>query len=726
MRLTIKTKLLAAFTVMVILLGATVLLGVRGISTVSGQVAVIVDDTAAEIEFAQRIRTNMMGIERGVLTYIDDVMARKSPEAIQEAIASVDRRMLNIGQNRMELEEVVPDEERPLLTAFDEKWAEYVALEGELRPWALMRTAVQATDLVLGDSGLAFDRLYNTANTAQDTTRARIRRSPQPASALVALEQIIDQALDDIRDLRQAEKNLLLAAGEDVTADTTTRITSLITAFEAKIAAAQELKGSQVEPLVTELTAGWAEYRPIVERIMALIAQDSKAKAYELYAKADNAWQAAANANETLVKRANESMEREHAAAVDLETRQTRTLLILAVVALSFAIGTAAWLSVSISRGLNRAASVAREVARGNLEVDAMTTSRDEIGVLLNAMEDMVGDLRGMSRSAEAIAKGDLTADVTPRSEDDRLGVALRDMTAKLREVISNASVSAKYVAEGAGNMSTTAEQLAAGSNQQASAAEEASASIEEMTANIRQNADNASQTEKIANQSADDAKRSGEAVNNAVRAMKTIADKITIIQEIARQTDLLALNAAVEAARAGTHGKGFAVVASEVRKLAERSQQAAAEINQLSGETVEVSGEAGRMLETLVPNIQRTADLVQEISASTREQNVGAEQINQAIRELDKVIQQNAAAAEESAATSQELAAQSQQLNGVISYFRVSENEQPAEAPNKNTVVAPKPKPLQADKIAQNVEAFDLDLASDDVSDADFQRYAG
>ena len=336
----------------------------------------------------------------------------------------------------------------------------------------------------------------------------------------------------------------------------------------------------------------------------------------------------------------------------------------------------------------------------------------------------MVGDLKRMSRAAESISKGDLRAEVTPRSDDDRLGISLRDMVIKLREVISNASASATYVAEGAGNMSTTAEQLSAGSSQQAAAAQEASASIEEMTANIRQNADNAGQTEKIANQSAEEAKKSGEAVASAVQSMKSIADKINIIQEIARQTDLLALNAAVEAARAGSHGKGFAVVASEVRKLAERSQLAATEIRQLSAETVDVSGEAGRMLETLVPNIQRTADLVQEISASTREQNIGAEQINQAIRELDKVIQQNANAAEESAATSQELAAQSQQLTTTISFFELDDAAKRPAAQAKPRVVASDAKPAEVQKPAKDIEAFDLDLSSEEFSDADFRRY--
>jgi methyl-accepting chemotaxis protein len=195
---------------------------------------------------------------------------------------------------------------------------------------------------------------------------------------------------------------------------------------------------------------------------------------------------------------------------------------------------------------------------------------------------------------------------------------------------------------------------------------------MEQMAANIKQNADNAGQTEKIARQSAKDAETSGEAVGHAVNAMQTIAEKIGIVQEIARQTDLLALNAAVEAARAGEHGRGFAVVASEVRKLAERSQAAAAEISTLSGQTVKAAQDAGDMLVRLVPDIQKTAELVSEISAACREQDVGAAQINTAIQQLDKVTQQNASASEQMSATSEELAAQAEQLQAAIAYFRI------------------------------------------------------
>jgi methyl-accepting chemotaxis protein len=195
------------------------------------------------------------------------------------------------------------------------------------------------------------------------------------------------------------------------------------------------------------------------------------------------------------------------------------------------------------------------------------------------------------------------------------------------------------------------------------------------MAANIRQNADNAQETEKIARKAADDAEKSGTAVTQAVAAMKQIAEKINIIEEIARQTNLLALNAAIEAARAGDHGKGFAVVAAEVRKLAERSQEAAKEITELSGSSVEVAEHAGKMLDILVPDIYKTAELVQEISAASNEQNTGAEQINRAIQQLDHVIQQNASASEEMASTSEELSSQAQYLMESMGFFRTGDN---------------------------------------------------
>jgi len=414
----------------------------------------------------------------------------------------------------------------------------------------------------------------------------------------------------------------------------------------------------------------------------------------------------------------------------------SRNLLLMAtVLTLVLSIAVAVWISLTISTGLRRAIGLADAISIGDLNQKIEHKANDEIRDLANSLTVMTDNLRNSASIADQIANGDLTVEPKRLSDKDTLGIALERMVEKLRDVIADAIASANNVSAGAQEMSATAEQLSQGATEQASSTEEASASMEEMAATIKQSADNASQTEKIARQSAADAIASGQAVANAVTAMETIADKILVVQEIARQTDLLALNAAVEAARAGEHGRGFAVVASEVRKLAERSQAAAAEISTLSGTTVKAAQSAGEMLNKLVPDIQRTAELVEEISAGSREQNAGASQINTAIQQLDKVTQQNTSAAEEMSATAEELASQSEQLQSAISYFRLSANAQAnlaatpkaAKRDLKSAVMAAAPHMSKAaNRPKANTGGFDLSLdgGSDEI-DADFTRVA-
>lgn len=303
--------------------------------------------------------------------------------------------------------------------------------------------------------------------------------------------------------------------------------------------------------------------------------------------------------------------------------------------------------------------------------------------VIFTAVGTMIATLvaRGFLRPINSavdvcmnVAKGDLTTNIDDTGSDEigQLRKAIKYMVDNLKNTVMNVQSAANNVDSGSQEISGLSDNLAQGSSEQASSVEEASSSMEQMAVNIRQNADNALQTEKIALKSSEDAKESGKAVIEAVSAMKQIAEKIGIIEEIARQTNLLALNAAIEAARAGEHGRGFAVVAAEVRKLAERSQAAAGEITGLSGSSVEVAERAGKMLEQLVPDIQKTADLVSEISAASNEQNAGAEQINKAIQLLDRISQQNSSAATEMSSTSESMSKQADMLMNAVAFFRV------------------------------------------------------
>jgi methyl-accepting chemotaxis protein len=333
---------------------------------------------------------------------------------------------------------------------------------------------------------------------------------------------------------------------------------------------------------------------------------------------------------------------------------------------------------------------------------------------------------------SQELSDGELDAnlDVNQNDEIGILGQAMQAMQTKLREIVGEVKSASENVASGSEELSASAEQMSQGATEQAAAVEEVSSSMEEMTSNIKQNADNAAQTEKIALQAAKDAQDGGQAVSQTVSAMKQIAEKISIIEEIARQTNLLALNAAIEAARAGDAGKGFAVVAAEVRKLAERSGTAATEISELSASSVQVAEQAGEMLTKIVPDIQKTAELIQEINAASREQSIGVEQINKAVQQLDQVIQQNASAAEEMASTSEELSSQAEELQATMAFFKMRGDLGRGKTQNrapKTHQPARKPAALASAKSGssqgkQNGSTFALDMGAD--NEDEFEKF--
>jgi len=315
-------------------------------------------------------------------------------------------------------------------------------------------------------------------------------------------------------------------------------------------------------------------------------------------------------------------------------------------------------------------------IAKGDNPPQITEHYQGDFNELKNNLNTLIQTNREIIEKAKAVASGDLTVSLQKRSDNDELLQALDDMVKANAQTISEFKTAIENIVEASQALQSVALQISEGSTEQASSTEEVSSSMEQMVSNINQNTDNARQTEKIALQAAADIAEGNKAVLSTVEAMKRIAEKISIIGEIAEKTDLLAINAAIEAARAGEQGKGFAVVAAEVRKLAESSQTAAKEINELARNSVRIADESGTLLQKIVPDIQKTAVLVQEIAAASLEQNEGATQVNNAIIQLNTVTQKNAAAAEEMSSSAEELASQAEQLREIIAFYKTSDDQ--------------------------------------------------
>lgn len=332
----------------------------------------------------------------------------------------------------------------------------------------------------------------------------------------------------------------------------------------------------------------------------------------------------------------------------------------------------ALFIAKGIARPLSEAVAAADRLSQGDTSIRFGVVYKDETGRLLTAMQRMVESMTQMAGAAASIAGGDLNVSIAPRSDKDTLGKALADMAGKLRGIIAEVREGAGSLAMASSQVSAASQSLSQGTSEQAASVEEMSASLEQMSAAILKSSDSSRQMEQMATKSASDAGESGKAVGETVRAMRSIAERISIVEEIAYRTNLLALNAAIEAARAGDHGRGFAVVASAVRKLAERSQEAAKEIRGFAASSIEVAERSGKLLAELVPVSEATARLVREVAISSSEQSTSVSSIGKVVGHVDQVTQRNASAAEELASTAEELASQAEALDQLMRFFQI------------------------------------------------------
>ena len=675
--LKIRTKLIAAFTFMVVVTAIVFAVGTFSLSGMNDRLNRITGDTSNKIRLSARINQDVLYISRAE----KNLVLSKTQDEMQEYISAIATRREELQTRIAELRDIVDEDGKLSLDNFNLKWQAYLKKHDQVRKFSLLNSNAKATSLSQGEGNQVFDQAVFTLTNIRENFNNKASRSGTSATLLNQV-YLSSNLLETIRDVQAYEKDYILVS----TLDEMDKIATLLD--EKRLQANQLISdlGRSVTDLDDRLAfeqfkKEYNDYLRVADEVLALSKENGNRKALEvssgdgrvIHDEASQLMSQIVNKNDNqLITDAQES-DKNYANARNM-------MIILMMIAVGVSIAVAYWIISSITSAIAKAKASLSRIADGDLTTDVEVVGNDEISELLKTMQRTV---------------------------------------LKLREVIGSVRTAVSNIAASSEQLSSSAQEVAEGASEQASSAEEVSASMEEMGSSVQQNTDNANQTEKIAIKAAETMESTNDSVARTVSAMREIAEKINVIGDIANKTDLLALNAAVEAARAGEHGKGFAVVASAVRKLAENSQGAANDINSLTTESVSVSEKSGEMLKGIVPDIQRTSQLVQEISASSREQSSGADQVNVALQQLNEVTQRNASASEEMASSSEELASQAEELSATVSYFKVSDS---VNLDKKSSVRKVTKKPTVSSSSFD--DGIELNLDAQNAGDEEFENF--
>jgi methyl-accepting chemotaxis protein len=672
-----KNLLVVGFALIIILISVSSYQGITSSTNIYDSLTRIVDRPAEKVRLAARIRQDGLALD-GLIRAM--VQASEETEMIRIK-TDIDNRSKELNARLSRYQKILNDNEVDLFKQLRDTVNNYANVLNEISVLALLNSNVRARALFEKQQRPLFIILSNTITTEMDNIL-----QPKPDNTL--------QYNSSYSQNNNADKILAITSFQRKTQEYQTILRDFIVTSDSMLMAQyaeslmkikQEINQAYNSVTMTELD------KPMLDQLKIDL---------------DSYYQASSKVMAL-------SLENGNNYAIEMINTQAHALQLTITDETILLVDGAEFMMASLVTEAEAQFTKTRNILMGMLAMSLI------LALLIATI--IIKRINLIARIATRIGEGDLNFKFDSKMDDKDIYGVLRNMNAKLLEVMSEIKEASGNVTTGSIELSSTGQQIAQGSTEQAASLEEVSSAMEEMSSNIAHSANNARQTEQIARQAAVDAEKTGSAVTQSVVAMKNIAEKITIIEEIARQTNLLALNAAIEAARAGEHGRGFTVVAAEVRKLAERSQNAAAEIVELSSSSLSISEQAGKMLNELVPNIHKTSDLIQEISAASIEQDKGASEITKAIQQLDQVVQQSAAAAEEMAATSEELSAQAEQMNSTMEFFVIegASNNNTKKTYQKTNKTEQNPKQNNSvnstDKRPTSSKGINIDLDDDD-----------